>query len=435
MIPFISVVIPTHNPRMDYLARVIDALQQQTLPRDQWEVVVVDNGSEQPLAAVASGKVGMCESGKTDGSSQAVAERPRDEETKEPQVSASLPSHLPTFPPSTTHLDLSWHPNARVVREDKLGLTFARLRGFAEAKGELIVMVDDDNVLAPDYLKTAVRIAEKHPMLGAFGGKCLPEFEVEPPEWLKGITSGLGLRDLGEEPVVYPFEGEKVEKCESGGGGLRDERLKDEKTAEDGRLTAESANRNIVEIAGGKQVARRPTDTEDGKLRLTEFPDCAPIGAGMVLRRDAAAAYAERIEQQTKRLKDQETITDRKGDSLASGGDNDICLTVIEEGWQVGYLPQLKLAHLIPARRMTLDYHKRMARDSMKSFILMLDQHGIRPWPAMAKWTLPLRVASDCWRVKPWQGAEQSLRFWGHIGMYEGRAAMPAQPTAAGVDG
>jgi hypothetical protein len=117
-------------------------------------------------------------------------------------------------------------------------------------------------------------------------------------------------------------------------------------------------------------------------------------------------------------------ITDRRGDSLASGGDNDICLTVVEEGWQVGYLPQLQLTHLIPKGRMTLDYQKRMARDSMKSFILMLDQHGIRPWPAMPKWTLPLRVASDWWRVKPWQGSEQSLRFWGHVGMYEGRAAL-----------
>jgi hypothetical protein len=145
----------------------------------------------------------------------------------------------------------------------------------------------------------------------------------------------------------------------------------------------------------------------------------------MVLRREAAAAYAERIKQQTKRLKDQETITDRKGDRLASGGDNDICLTVIEEGWQVGYLPSLQLTHLIPKGRMTLDYHRRMARDSMKSFILMLDQHGIRPWPAMAKWTLPLRVASNWLRAKPWQGMEQSLTFWGNVGMYEGRAALP----------
>jgi hypothetical protein len=145
----------------------------------------------------------------------------------------------------------------------------------------------------------------------------------------------------------------------------------------------------------------------------------------MVLRSSAARAYAERLDQRSKGLKDQGVITDRKGDSLASGGDNDICLTVIEEGWQVGYLPSLQLTHLIPKGRMTLDYHKRMVRDSMKSFILMLDQHGIRPWPAMPKWTLPLRLASDWLRVKPWRGPEELLRFWGHVGMYEGRAALP----------
>ena len=372
-LPRVSVVIPTHNPRADYLARVIESLRHQTLPHEQWELLVVDNASREKV----EGRV-----------------------------------------------DIGWQPNARIVREERLGLTFARLRGFEEAKRELIVMVDDDNVLAPDYLANAVRIAQEHPMLGAFGGKCLPEFEHEPPHWLKGITSGLGLRDLGEEPVVYPCEGGKVGKCEGGGGGLRDDRqpevggmrpetgdglhsnqlIKDEKTAEDGQLPTQHRQRRAVR----------------------EFPDSAPIGAGMVLRRDAAAAYAERIKQQTKRLKDQETITDRKGDSLASGGDNDICLTVVEEGWQVGYLPQLQLTHLIPRQRMTLDYHKRMARDSMKSFILMLDQHGIRPWPAMTKWTLPLRVANDWWRVRPWQGPEQSLRFWGHVGMYEGRAALRA---------
>ena len=49
--PRVSVVIPTHNPRMDYLARVIEALKQQTLPCEQWELVIVDNGSEQPLRA------------------------------------------------------------------------------------------------------------------------------------------------------------------------------------------------------------------------------------------------------------------------------------------------------------------------------------------------------------------------------------------------
>ena len=386
-----SVVIPTHNPRRDFLARVLDALKQQTLLREQWEVIVVDNGSKQPLRAAGL----------------------RDQETKRPREREQESG----VSPKINIVDLSWHGNARIVREEELGLTFARLRGFAEAKGEVVVLVDDDNVLAPDYLETAVRIAQERPGLGAFGGKCLPEFEHEPPHWLKGITSGLGLRDLGEEPVVYPCEGGKVGKCEGGGGGLRDERLKDEKTAEDGQLPAESA----------RQVAQRPTDTQHRQHRaVREFPDCAPIGAGMVLRSSAARAYAERLQARGQRqgARGQETITDRKGDSLASGGDNDICLTVLEEGWQVGYLPQLQLTHLIPKGRMTLDYQKRMARDSMKSFILMLDQHGIRPWPAMPKWTLPLRVASDWLRVKPWNSPEQLLRFWGHVGMYEGRAAL-----------
>ena len=322
-----------------------------------------------------------------------------------------------------------------MVREEKLGLTFARLRGFAEAKGELIVMVDDDNVLAPDYLETAVRIAHEHPTLGAFGGKCLPEFEVKPDSWLEARGKGLGLRDRGEEPQLFP---------EETGGRLRDQEIKrprDERTGEP--VTADR----------GQESGDRQLNTVNRQHRaVREFPDCAPIGAGMVLRREAARAYAERLRRrsglrvaggesdgvsvaqaeqspnycptETPSHRAASVITDRRGDSLASGGDNDICLTVIEEGWQVGYLPQLQLTHLIPKQRMTLDYHKRMARDSMKSFILMLDQHGIRPWPAMPKWTLPLRVASDWWRVKPWQGPESSLRFWGHVGMYEGRAAL-----------
>jgi hypothetical protein len=403
-LPRVSVVIPTHNPRHDYLARVVDALRQQTLPREQWELLVVDNGSEQPLRAAG----------------------PKD------QGSKGLKGEE-----SSADIDLGWHANARIVREEELGLTFARLRGFAEAKGELIVMVDDDNVLAPDYLETAINIAQERPELGAFGGKCLPEFEVEPEAWLASVRSGLGLRDLGEAPQLFPEE--------TGGGGQ------------------ETGDRSQGAGTEDSPKANRRQETGRVTRRVTEFPDCAPIGAGMVLRRDAAAAYADRIEQRTTGPRDNGTaermlrsselrvagggsayaqigsgvtrtvITDRRGDSLASGGDNDICLTVIEEGWQVGYLPSLQLTHLIPKGRMTLDYHRRMARDSIKSYILMLDQHGIRPWPAMAKWTLPLRVASDWWRVKPWQGAEQSINFWGNVGMYEGRAALSAKPAVSPV--
>ena len=415
-LPRISVVIPTHNPRMDFLRRVLDALRVQALPREQWELLVVDNGSRVPLKAGAGQRAS--------GSESSTAQR--DNGSAGPQATA---------------VDLSWHPSARIVREEELGLTFARLRGFAEAKGELIVMVDDDNVLAADYLETAVRIAQERPGLGAFGGKCLPEFEVEPEGWLASVRSGLGLRDLGEAPQLFP---------EETGGGLRDQelkRLKDEEPS--GARQREAPPR-----------ANRRLNTEDCKLRLTEFPDCAPIGAGMVLRRDAAAAYAERMAQRACGIrhtaygeegasvgqscgravgkpelpKDRNTatqnhraasvITDRRGDSLASGGDNDICLTVVEEGWQVGYLPELKLTHLIPKGRMTLDYQRRMARDAVRSYLLMLDQHGIRPHSKIPRWSVPLRIAKDFVRVQPWRSPEASLEWHGHIGQYLARAQL-----------
>src|ERR1700722_2249773 len=98
----VSVIICSHNPRENYLRRVLDALRAQTLPAQEWELLLVDNASTEPLAG---------------------------------------------------RFDLSWHPNARHVREEKTGLTPARLRGIAEANGELLVFVDDDNVLRSDYLQ------------------------------------------------------------------------------------------------------------------------------------------------------------------------------------------------------------------------------------------------------------------------------------------
>ena len=85
----LSVIICTHNPRKDYLTRVLQALKAQTLPKDQWELLLIDNASDQELAR---------------------------------------------------SWDLSWHPHGRHIREDKTGLNFARARGFAEAQGEICAL-------------------------------------------------------------------------------------------------------------------------------------------------------------------------------------------------------------------------------------------------------------------------------------------------------
>ncbi len=141
----LSVVVPCHNPQRGYLARVMDALRGQTLPQTDWELVVVDNASDPPLS---------------------------------------------------DWVDVSWHAGGRVVRETRLGLTPARLRGFSESHAPLIVMVDDDNLLATDYLEQAARIAQEKPFLGAFGGAVNPEYEVAPARKLRTYLTMLGVRDV-----------------------------------------------------------------------------------------------------------------------------------------------------------------------------------------------------------------------------------------------
>src|SRR5712692_6587062 len=141
-----SVIICTHNPRPHYLCRVLGALRAQTLPLDQWELLLIDNASQEPLTA--------------------------------------------------TNWDLSWHPRARHVREEELGLAPARLRGVREAATEMLVFVDDDNLLAPDYLEQALRIKREWPMLGVWGcGVASPEFEVQPPDALRDYLNKLAIRE------------------------------------------------------------------------------------------------------------------------------------------------------------------------------------------------------------------------------------------------
>ena len=144
----LSVVICTHNPREDYLRRVLDALKSQTLPKEQWELLVVDNASKPPLSGT---------------------------------------------------LDLSWHAQSRVVSEPELGILPGRVRGLKESRAPLILFVDDDNVLAPDYLEQALAIGKTHPFLGVWGGSIRPEFETPPPPWIDSVRCLLAWVEVPED--------------------------------------------------------------------------------------------------------------------------------------------------------------------------------------------------------------------------------------------
>lgn len=159
-----SVIICTRNPKAAVFSRVLAALSAQTLAPADWELVVIDNGS-----------------------TPAVVIEP---------------------PPGV--------PAVRVVVEPQPGLTIARIRGIRESVGELVVFVDDDNLLHPQFLETAARLANEFPQIGVFGGRINGEFEKPPPEWLIPFLSHLAVVDFAHDEWSNLSDDRAVLPCGAG---------------------------------------------------------------------------------------------------------------------------------------------------------------------------------------------------------------------------
>lgn len=131
----------------------------QTLSKEQWELLLIDNASRDTLAR---------------------------------------------------KWDLSWHPHAHHFRENELGLTFARLRGIRESTGKLLVFVDDDNLLAPDYIEIASGIADECQFIGAFGGQIVGDFEEPVPAWLRKYLHFLVIRPVERDTWSNLIDGNRT---------------------------------------------------------------------------------------------------------------------------------------------------------------------------------------------------------------------------------
>jgi glycosyltransferase involved in cell wall biosynthesis len=303
----LTVIVPTHNPDLERLRRTLLGLRAQLLPGAHWETVLVNNASSR-------------------------------------------------FP-NSDFFATNAPGNFSIVSEPLLGLTSARRRGFSAARGDIAVLVDDDNVLAPDYLAQVLKIFSAHPKIGVAGGKSLPEFAHEPQAWAKEFFPLLALRDLGEAELISH--------------GLR----------------PANATRN-------------------------EYPLFAPIGAGMALRRAAWTAWLDRPSN---------SLSDRRGEALTSAGDNDIVLCAMRAGWEVGYFPPLSLIHLIPATRLEPDYLARLNRGIQKSWMQVLALHDASPWPPLSAIGAKLRQMKAWFTHRAWSSPSAQIRWQGACGHFEGR--------------
>lgn len=149
-----TVAMCTHN-HADRLVRTLADLPRIRAPREQWELLIVDNGSTDATASLLSRQ---------------------------------------TWPSG-------W--NVRVVQEAKLGLSNARNRAVAEARGEYLIFIDDDETVDPDWLCAFERLIDAH-RPDAFGGRIRVLFEDERPRWLADELLGF-LGELNHADAVQPL--------------------------------------------------------------------------------------------------------------------------------------------------------------------------------------------------------------------------------------
>ena len=130
----VSVIVPTHN-RCKYLRNAIISLQEQNFPRDDYEIIIVDNNS-------------------TDKTPEIVEECNKKREKE-----------------------------VIYIEEPKIGLHNARHAGTRVAKGKILAYVDDDVICDRSFL-TEILKAYRDADVGCVGGRILPKWEIKPPDWI-----------------------------------------------------------------------------------------------------------------------------------------------------------------------------------------------------------------------------------------------------------
>jgi glycosyltransferase involved in cell wall biosynthesis len=155
-----SIIVPTYN-RSAYLRDVIHSLQNQNTPSHHYEIIVVDNSSGDETPQIV-----------------------REIAYKDSRV--------------------------RYLREERVGLHFARHTGAKNAEGDILVYVDDDIITDSNWLSELTRPYEDE-TVACVGGKVLPRWESIPPSWISSVRPcyfslldwGDGIKELKWPQDIY----------------------------------------------------------------------------------------------------------------------------------------------------------------------------------------------------------------------------------------
>lgn len=164
----ISVIICSYN-REEYITDAMDSLYYQTLSKQMYEVIVVDNNS-------------------TDNTKHVCLNY--------------IQSHLGY--------------NIYYLEEKQQGASFARNTGAAFAKAPLLAFMDDDAIADKNFLERIVTFYKAHPGVSGLGGRIIPKYISTEPEWMSHYVSSLvgnfHYSDAVEmfKPGKYPLESNMI---------------------------------------------------------------------------------------------------------------------------------------------------------------------------------------------------------------------------------
>jgi glucosyl-dolichyl phosphate glucuronosyltransferase len=154
----ISVVVSTYN-RCDLLPRALESILVQDDCDASYEVIVVDNNSEDETGAVMQ---------------KMVARSGR---------------------------------NLRYLLEPRQGVSYARNTGIAHARGPIIAFFDDDVCVARNWISTIKQSFDRHSDVDCVGGRVLPEWPCDPPSWLtRDHWAPVALQDYGDREFYIDLD-------------------------------------------------------------------------------------------------------------------------------------------------------------------------------------------------------------------------------------
>ncbi len=154
----LSLIIATYN-RSEWVIETLQSVVEQSASVDSWDCIVVNNNS-------------------TDDTIDRVVEF------------------------------ITIHPkfDIRIVTETKQGLSYARNRGIKETSGRYIAIIDDDELINPDFISSYIKFFEGHTMVASAGGKIIARYRSKRPKWMSKYTERpiANPIDLGDRACEFP---------------------------------------------------------------------------------------------------------------------------------------------------------------------------------------------------------------------------------------